>query len=283
MQPDQIKCLHTLRTADRVVANSRFTANLLRNVGVSPERIEVVHPGCNSQRFRPRAPKQELKKEILGERHADKVILSVGNLVSRKGQDMVIRALAALRHKGPQATYLIVGEGPHRTELEKLAAALGVSRHVVFAGRVDGDLVDIYALADVFAMPSREQLEACDVEGFGLVFLEASACAKPVIGGRSGGIPDAVVDGFTGLLVDPSNPNEIAHALALLLTDAELATRLGQQGRSWVVDRFDWSRVGASVGAIIESVSRDKSVVGRRRRHQSVTPPSPLDSSGTLP
>jgi phosphatidylinositol alpha-1,6-mannosyltransferase len=126
----------------------------------------------------------------------------------------------------PDVTYLIVGSGP-QAGLDHLACELGVRDHVIFTGLVpDEDLPAIYALCDVFAMPSRQNLVEHSVEGFGLVFLEANACGKPVIGGRSGGISDAVVDGVTGFLVNPQDPQEIANVLKILLTNRELARRL---------------------------------------------------------
>jgi phosphatidylinositol alpha-1,6-mannosyltransferase len=132
---------------------------------------------------------------------------------------------------------------------------VGIRDHVIFAGRVSEDaLPDIYALSDVFVMPSRDQREVSDVEGFGLVFLEANACGKPVIGGRSGGIPDAIVDGVTGLLVNPDEPEDIAHALVQLLTNRDLTLRLGQQGRLRVARDFNWARVGDRVQRILDCI-----------------------------
>ena len=250
-----------LQQADRVLANSRFTANLVQKAGVSPERIEIVHPGCDIDRFRPTCPKMDLRHQFLGDRIKGKVVLSVGNLQARKGHDMVIRALPRLQQIVPGVTYLIVGEGPYRDVLEKLALELEVGDRVVFAGRVSAEeLPDVYAISDVFVMPSREQTDKCDVEGFGLVFLEASACAKPVIGGRSGGVHDAIVDSVTGLLVNPRDPEDIANALAQLLRDENLAVRLGQQGRAWVTKNFDWSRVADQVHGILQGAVREKSV-----------------------
>jgi phosphatidylinositol alpha-1,6-mannosyltransferase len=171
------------------------------------------------------------------------VILTTGNLVARKGHDMVLRALARLDTEIANVTYLVVGDGPARSDLESLATALGVRDRVVFAGRaLDADLPALYALADVFVMASRERRDENDVEGFGIVYLEAAACGKPVIGGRSGGIPEAVVDGVTGLLVDPSDPDDIAKTLASVLADSELAARLGLQGHARVVRDFTWAR-----------------------------------------
>ena len=262
MQPSGQKLQVGLRRADRVLAVSRFTANLVQKFGVFPDRIVIVHPGCDSDHFRPLCPTMELRQKLLGDRHKDKVILSIGNLVARKGHDMVIRALPRLRETVPEVTYLIVGEGSNRIQLENLAIALGVRDRVVFAGPLAEDLPDIYALSDVFVMPSREQIEECDVEGFGLAFLEASACAKPVVGGRSGGIPDAIVDGGTGLLVNPHDPEDIANALARLLTNNHLAIRFGQQGRTWVVKYFGWNRIAGQVQGILQSVLQERSLPG---------------------
>lgn len=259
MQGGSDKPRLALRQADRVLANSRHTAHLVQQVGTHPDRIEIVHPGCDANRFRPRPPRMDLRRRLLGAHDHDRVILTVGNLVARKGHDTVIRALPSLCARIPDVTYLVVGDGPCRAQLETLAVATHVRNRVIFAGRVsDEDLPDIYALSDVFVMPSREQLEACDIEGFGLVFLEANACGKPVVGGRSGGVPEAVADGVTGLLVNPEDPEDVANALARLLSDRELATRLGQQGRARVVREFDWTRIGVRVQGILDSVRRGR-------------------------
>src|SRR5438128_11120811 len=157
MQPSGQKLQVGLRRADRVLAVSHFTANLVQKFGVSPDRIEIVHPGCDSDQFRPLRPRVELRQKLLGDRHKDKVILSVGNLVARKGHDMVIRGLPRLRQTVPEATYLIVGHGSYRVELENLAKGFGVRDRVIFAGPLAEDLPDIYALRAVFVMPSRER------------------------------------------------------------------------------------------------------------------------------
>lgn len=260
MQDSWPKPRLALQQADRVLAVSQFTADLVQKVGVAPDHIEVVHPGCAVDTLRPLSPKPELQQKLLGSRSRDHVILTVGNLVARKGHDMVLRALPHLLQHLSEVTYLIVGDGPYRAQLEALTTTLGLQDHVIFAGQVpDEDLPDIYALSTVFIMPSREQTAVCDVEGFGLVFLEANACGKPVIGGRSGGIPDAIVDGVTGLLVNPNDPEDIAQALARLLNNPDFAIRLGQQGRSRVVHHFNWETVGNRVQTILNSVLRDKS------------------------
>jgi phosphatidylinositol alpha-1,6-mannosyltransferase len=247
-----------LQSADRVFANSRFTAGLVEQVGVDPKRIDIIHPGCRTDHFRPVKPKLDLRRNILGCRERDRVLLTVGGLVARKGQDMVIRALPHVLRRIPNVVYVIVGDGPDRERLEGLAWSLGVKDRVVLAGEVnDRDLPDIYALSDVFVMPSRTELHACDIEGFGLVFLEANACGKPVIGGRSGGILDAIVEGETGLLVDPYEPEQIGNAIVLLLSDNELARRLGEQGRCRVTRDFTWRQVSTHVHNTIESIAQE--------------------------
>lgn len=249
----------SLKKAACVMAASRFTAGLLQEAGVTPEAIEIIPLGCDIDKFRPRPPNLGLRRKLLGDRARGPVILTVANLVERKGHDMVIRSLPAVCQRVPDATYLIVGSGPFKERLEELAAELGVRDRVIFAGRVpDDELPDVYAMCDVFAMPSRARMAAHDVEGFGLVYLEAGACAKPVLAGRSGGIEDAVIDGFTGLIVDPSDTRDIGQALIRLLTDSELRRRLGQQGRDRVEKERTWSILGARVQDILERVGNTR-------------------------
>lgn len=244
-----------LQTADRIVANSRFTAGLVEQAGVDGRRIHVIHPGCDAERFQPGPVARPLRERLLGARAGGRVVLTVGNLVERKGHDMVIQALAQIIRRIPDATYLIVGEGPYRDNLDRLARAEGVRDHVVFAGRVDADeLPGVYALSDVFVMPSRVRPAACDVEGFGLVFLEANACGKPVIGGRTGGIPEAIVDGKTGFLVEPESVADIAEHLGTVLTDRELAAEMGRQGRTRVKAHFSWADAAAQVQELVTAM-----------------------------
>jgi phosphatidyl-myo-inositol dimannoside synthase len=240
--------------AARVLPCSRFTAELVKKAGGDPARIEIVHPACDVNRFRPVAPSRELRAELLGCAERTPVIVSVGRLVERKGCDMTIRALPKVIATFPNAVYLIVGDGPYRQELEALSVAVGVRDYVRFAGNQDEKLPDIYALSDVFAMPSRARLESCDVEGFGLVYLEANACGKPVIAGRSGGVPDAVTDGVTGLLVDPISPEEIARAISRILSSPDLAARLGDQGRERVLREFTWPIFAQHIRRICDEV-----------------------------
>lgn len=258
-----------LSLANRVLATSRYTAGITEQAGADPERTKVVWPGCDSDFFRPLVAKDDLRLRLLGARHRDRVILTVGNLVSRKGHDMVIRALSELSRRVPDLVYLIAGGGPYRGELEKLATDLGVSDRVIFAGRVpDVDLPDLYALCDVFVMVSRERLEENDVEGFGMVLLEANACGKPVVAGRSGGVPDALEDGVTGLLVDPLSLKEITEALTKLLADQDLAKRFGEHGRARVIREFQWPQVAEDLLDIINAVREEGAAASSSRQSE---------------
>jgi phosphatidylinositol alpha-1,6-mannosyltransferase len=248
-----------LQQAARVLANSRFTASLVEQAGVRRESVEIVHPGCDVELYRPVGSDPDFRRQILGDRSGDKVIVTVGGLTPRKGYDMVIRALPRVLQRCPNVTYLIATSHPrgYDRQLDELARGLGVRDRVVFAYHVPTvDLPRIYAMSDIFAMPSRAQLDACDVEGFGIVYLEANACGKAVVAGRSGGVADAVVDGVTGLLVDPLASEAVAEGLGRLLSDPELAVRLGRQGRERVVAQFTWDRVASQVQQILDTVTR---------------------------
>jgi phosphatidyl-myo-inositol dimannoside synthase len=245
----------SLKRAARVLANSRFTARCVEKAGVDPARIEIINAPCDINRFRSVTPDRDLQVKLLGSAERKPVILSVGRLVERKGCDMVIEALPKVIEQFPRVVYLVVGEGPYRPQLEQRISARGLGDHVIFAGRVpDDELPYLYALSDVFVMPSRERLESGDVEGFGLVYLEANACAKPVIAGRSGGVPDAVIDGVTGFLVDPLSSEDIASAITRVLSFPELARRLGSQGRDRVLQEFTCPRFVDRVRQICRSV-----------------------------
>jgi len=249
-----------LRSASRVLANSRYTAGLLASIGVDERRVEIVHPGCDVAHYRPIETAPGAFEALLG-RPRCPVILTVGNLVPRKGHDLVIQALPAILKRVPGLLYVIVGEGPNREHLEQLALSVGVRNSVLFAGRVPHErLPEYFALCDAYVMPSRARLEQADVEGFGLVYLEANACGKPAIGGRAGGVPDAVVHGRTGLLVDPGDVDDLGRAIVTLLGNPELAAAMGRQGLERVRASFTWTHVGKCVrealAAAAESASR---------------------------
>lgn len=215
----------------RVVSVSRFTAGELAAWGVAPSAIRVIPNAVDTERFHPAPPDPELAARwgLSGKR----VILTLARLERRKGHDTVIRALPEIARKVPDVHYLVCGGGEDRDYLEELAQRLGVTDRVTFSGEVAEEaLCRAYNLADVFVMPNR-RLENGVNEGFGIVFLEAGACGKPVVGGRAGGVPDAIRDGETGLLVDGERPEEVAAAVIRILGDPELARAMGEKGRAF--------------------------------------------------
>jgi phosphatidyl-myo-inositol dimannoside synthase len=228
-------------SASVIIANSQNTQTLLQNIGVHPAKIHVIHPGVNLQLFRHGNPSAQTIREQYHLGDAP-VLLTVGRLQRRKGHDMVISALPLIKAKFLRATYLIVGAGEEFAYLQALVDEMGIADSVIFAGCVaDEALPGYYAACDVFIMPNRE-IDG-DIEGFGMVYLEASAAGKPVIGGRSGGTSDAILDGITGLRVDGTNVGEIANAVIALLSDPEKSQAMGKNGCQWTAQEFTWDAV----------------------------------------
>jgi phosphatidylinositol alpha-1,6-mannosyltransferase len=180
------------------------------------------------------------------------VVVCVSRLVARKGQDMLIRSLPAIRRQVPDAAVLLVGDGPQRGDLEKLVDKLGLRRDVVFTGaKAWVDTPDYFAAGDVFCMPTRTRKAGFEVEGLGIVYLEASACGLPVVAGDSGGAPDAVQDGVTGYVVDGRSVEEIADRVSTLLLDRQRATQMGEWGRRWVEQRWRWDDLADQLAALL--------------------------------
>ena len=213
--------------------------------------LEHLPPGVDTDRFTPdSAARAELRARYgLADRP---VVVCLSRLVPRKGQDMLIRALPEVRRRVPGAALVIVGGGPHRDALEQLAVRHGVTDHVVFTGGVPAaELPAHHAMADVFAMPCRTRGAGLDVEGLGIVYLEASATGVPVVAGRSGGAPETVRDGKTGTVVDGRDIDEIASAVSDLLADPVRAAAMGAAGRSWVVDQWQWRTQGRRLAGLL--------------------------------
>ena len=170
-----------------------------------------------------------------------KVIVSVGRLVHRKGQDHLIEAMPEILKNVPRAHLLLVGEGPYREHLQNLVHQLKLESSVTFIGRIQYQDLPMYiCVGDIFAMPSRSRLMGLEVEGLGIVYLEASSCGLPVLAGDSGGAPDAVIQNETGLVVSGTDNKEIASAAVALLTNFEASQKMGTVGRQWIVDNWRW-------------------------------------------
>lgn len=240
-----------LRHADTVIANSDHTRATLVDMGVRPEHITLIYPGVDTGLFRPGLPCDDLKQAI-GLPPGRKLILSVGRLSRRKGFDMVVRSLPLLSQKGLDVCYALIGIGEDHDYLSGLARELGVEDRVNLLGHVSpADLPRWYNACDVFIMPNREING--DNEGFGMVFLEAAACGRPVIAGRDGGTGSAVSDGVTGYRIDGKRIEAVAERLRDVLGDDALAHRLGEAGYARAHRDFSWESVARKTHSLIRA------------------------------
>ena len=229
------------KNVDHLTYLGEFTRQAISKPLTRKSATEMVKiaPGIDTAHFIPQPDAMQKRKELgLQDK---KIIISVGRLVHRKGQDNLIQAMPAVLKKIPNAHLLLVGEGPYRKHLEKLVMKSSLEQNVTFAGRIMYDRLPSYlSAADLFAMPSRSRFFGLEVEGLGIVYLEASACGIPVVAGNSGGAPDAVLEGVTGLCVDGTSIEQITAAIVEICSDAERASHMGAAGRNWIVDQWRW-------------------------------------------
>ena len=229
------------KNVDHLTYLGEFTRQAISKALSRKSATEMVKiaPGIDTAHFIPQPDAMQKRKELgLQDK---KIIISVGRLVHRKGQDNLIQAMPAVLKKIPSAHLLLVGEGPYRKHLEKLVTKSSLEQNVTFAGRIMYDRLPSYlSAADLFAMPSRSRFFGLEVEGLGIVYLEASACGIPVVAGNSGGAPDAVLEGVTGLCVDGTNIEQITAAIVEICSDAERASHMGAAGRNWIVEQWRW-------------------------------------------
>jgi phosphatidyl-myo-inositol dimannoside synthase len=230
------------------IANSRNTAAMLEAFGIQPRLIRVVHPGVDADRFRPDVDGASLRVAA-GVSGDGPLLLSVGRLQRRKGHDLAIAAVASLVRELPGLRYVIVGEGEERARLEAQAAALDLAGRVTFAGSVDeAVLPQWYAACDMFLLPNR--IDDADVEGFGIVFLEAAASGRPAIGGNTGGVSEALDAPAAGYLVSGTDVDELAAAIRRLAGSPSLRLEMGRAARARVCRDFTWTRAAAQVADI---------------------------------
>ena len=218
-----------------------FTKNAIsRSLSERAQKAMVrIAPGIDTNHFSPASDSSELKREL--DLEGKRVIVSVGRLVHRKGQDKLVEALPRILKSHPDAHLLFVGVGPHLEYIHKRAIQLGVLGSISFVGRVQyQELPRFISVGEIFAMPSRSRLAGLEVEGLGIVYLEASSCGLPVVGGISGGAPDALLEGETGFAVDGRDPQAVADAIIRLLDDPKLAKKMGERGRQWIIDEWEW-------------------------------------------
>ncbi len=246
--------------ADFTIPNSLNTKRILQEEWNLPEhRVRLLHPGVDIGRFKP-ADRDAAVRAGLGW-DSRTVVLTVGRLQKRKGHDRMIEALHAVRKSVPDILYAIVGDGEERACLEELVKRESLQRHVQFVGEPDdGTLVQCYQQCDLFVLPNRQVGK--DIEGFGMVLLEAQACGKPVIAGASGGTAETMNIPDTGRVVCCDGPKELAALVSELLADESLRRRMGEWARQWVVERFDWDVLSKQAARLFrEDPQQSKKVI----------------------
>jgi phosphatidyl-myo-inositol dimannoside synthase len=258
-----------LKGADLILPVSEYTADVVRKIdGIRSERVKVVYnaiPNSFAALLTPRYSQGEPNAE--GKKREERFVLSVCNLVRGnefKGVDTVIRAWPRVLKELPCVRYVVAGEGEIRAKLEKLAIETGVAGSVTFTGEIsDAELAELYRGCEVFVLPSRGQKQqgAIGGEGFGRVYVEAALAGKPVIGSRSGGATEAVLEGTTGFLVDPDSVAEVADALLAILQDPKLARRMGTAARTWALDTFSEEALSYSLSECLRPFGFSKQVV----------------------
>ncbi|MFC1585529.1 glycosyltransferase family 4 protein [Fibrobacterota bacterium] len=232
-----------LTGARKVLSISNFTDSLAAEYGVAPERRKILTPGADPERFKPLSHHRAklCDGRVTGD---DFLCLSVSRLIPRKGIDTVISAVAEIIKSEKNLKYIIAGSGPDTRRLKNLVKEKDLMNHVFFLGRQTEDkLPYLYSAADLFVLPCRSTKKPPEVEGFGLVFLEAGACGTPSVGSRSGGIPDAVKDGETGFLIEPDDTAAVIEKILVLKHDPSLLAEMGSRARRRVVDELNWQKV----------------------------------------
>jgi phosphatidylinositol alpha-1,6-mannosyltransferase len=239
------------KSADAVIANGEFAIAKLLDLGLPKDKVFKITPGLDTSVFFPE-PSDTLRKRYgLGN---ELVLLTVARVIPRKGHARIIRAIAALGSDVPPLKYIIGGKGAYEQVLRTLASELGVEDKIIFAGFVsEAELNLHYNLADIMVMPNTE--EKGDIEGFGMVFLEANAAGKPVIGGRSGGTADAVEHGVSGYLVNSEDDRDLIEKLRSLLTDDQLRSTMGAAGLRRVQTEFSWEPRAAKLRQITANIA----------------------------
>jgi phosphatidylinositol alpha-1,6-mannosyltransferase len=252
-----------LAGAELIIANSRNTERMLHeNWGMRPGKVRLLYPGVDGARFVPAARDARVRGRLGWDDRP--VVLTVGRLQRRKGHDQLILALDHVRRHIPDVLYAIAGTGEEYQRLADLVGVTELHHHVRFLGEVDdATLVECYQQCDLFALPNRD--DDRDIEGFGMVLLEAQACGKPVVAGAAGGTRETMHIPDTGRVVDCRGPDNLAALLVELLSQPQLLVRMGRAARPWVLERFDWTSLSRQAQDLFrrDRVSGETLSVGR--------------------
>lgn len=239
MWPEKYFVKRMYNFAQKIFVPSEFTRTHLIGFSHTKTPVKIIHNGINYARFSVPVETASIKDKY----NDQKLLLTVGGLKPRKGQDVVIRALKKVTEKYPQTKYLLIGKGEYESFLRKLAEEVGVSAQVEFLGeKVGEELVKYFWAADIYV--HVPVLVGWNFEGFGIVYVEASACGKPIVAADSGGIKNAVIQDKTGLIVSENDVDETASAIIRLLENPTLREQLGKQGREYA-SGHDWSIIAS--------------------------------------
>lgn len=252
----QARFTKILKISQAVVAVSNFTQKeIFNNSEFKNRSVNVITNGVDEKVYFPQ--KSDQYKSHFGLNPHSNILLTLSRIIPRKGHDIVIKSLPKVIRDIPQLLYVIAGAGERgwETYLRELSKSLGLQNHVIFLGYVsDLEKVQLYNLCHVYIMVSKDMDHKGDSEGFGITFLEANACGKPVIGSRSGGIPEAVADGQSGLLVEPGNIEETEQAIIRLFQDKKLYQQLSIKGKNRILDQFTWLRISEQYHELFQSL-----------------------------
>jgi phosphatidylinositol alpha-1,6-mannosyltransferase len=230
---------NTLKSVDLVVAISQFSKQLLVDAGCLPERVVIINPPIDCERFGKLGDGGSVKAGLPPH---DLILLTISRLVEKKSIDQIIEVMPRLLKRFPGLLYVVGGEGPDLPRLQALTIRHGVADRVVFLGLIPEEkLVDTYAACDVFVMPTRFDVARGEVEGFGISYLEASAQGRPVIGTNTGGTGDAIKEGVTGFRINPEDSEALESRLTELLGNPKLRQAMGEAGRNFALKPADWS------------------------------------------
>jgi phosphatidylinositol alpha-1,6-mannosyltransferase len=236
---------HTLNSSQRIIAVSSYTGKyLIKHYKIDSGKVKIIPNGVDPKRFFPKTPSESVVKK-LGIKHKI-VLLTLARLEKRKGHDLIVRAVHQLKDEFPELVYVIAGSDNNSfaMELKELSTGLGISERIIFSGFVENEeLIDFYNTCDIYLMTSRFLDKIGDSEGFGITFLEANACEKPVIGSKSGGIVDAIEHDVNGLLVNSDAVDEIVESIKTLINQPSLREELGKNGRKRILQTYNWTSI----------------------------------------